>query len=243
MIFLSIDFETTGADKENDRIIEFGAVMYSTGQHKCLESQGMLVKTDVPIPPEIVKLTNITPVAVEKFGYDSEDMLRIVLDMAENSNAYLGYNIRRFDYPMLKNWAKRHGETVPDRPVVDLFQDLPWKVPVSKLGWTLADHGALNLFPHSALSDAQSVVVLATKYDTDMLMQRAQSPVVVLRSYQNRGENDLVKQAPFRFRWNPDNDKKFWWRLAKEQDVEEIIKEAPFRIEVEKRWTPEELDS
>lgn len=241
MIFLSFDFETTGVDKENDRVIEFGAVLYSTGQKKCLQSEGMLVKTDRTIPPEITKLTNISPVAVEKFGYDDEETLGIVLDMAENSNAYLGYNIRRFDFPVLRNWASRHGFEVPDRPIVDLFQDLPWTVPVGKLSHTAADHGILNLFPHSALADAQTVLALANKYDPDLLMQRAQSPVVILRSQQGRNENDLVKQAPFKFRWNPTN--KFWWKLVKEQDVEEVIQQAPFKIIIEKGWTPEELDN
>lgn len=241
MIFLSLDFETTGVDKENDRVIEYGAVLYSTGQKKCLENEGTLVRCDRVIPPEITKLTGISQVAVDKFGFDEDDALGIIVDMAENANAYIGYNIRRFDFPVLLHWAKRRGVTVPELPVVDLFQDLPWQTPVSKLGWTAADHGILNLFPHSALADAQTVIALANKYDPDMLIQRAQSPTVVLRSQQGRNENDLVKQAPFKFRWNPTN--KIWWRVAKEQDVDEIMQQAPFKITIEKGWTPEELDN
>jgi len=122
-----------------------------------------------------------------------------------------------------------------------LFYDMPWQVPTGKLSHVAADHGILNLFPHSALSDSQTVLAIAMKYDEKLLLERSQSPIVVLRSHQSRLENDLVKQAPYKFRWN--GDKKFWWKPVKQQDVDEVIQSAPFSISIEKDYTPEELDN
>jgi DNA polymerase III epsilon subunit-like protein len=241
MILLSLDFETTGLDVVNDRVIEFGAVLYSTGQHKCLDNQGMLVKSDVPISPTITKITGIHPAAVEKFGYESDDVLDIIIDMAAHADAMIGYNVKRFDKHVFNNWAKRAGRSHGASLWIDLYTDLPWQVPTGKLGHVAADHGILNLFPHSALADAQTVLAIAEKYDPELLLSRAQSPVVVLQARQDRASNDLVKQAPFKFRWCP--SQKIWWKPVKEQDVTEVIQSAPFPITVEKGWTPEELDN
>src|ERR1700684_3942044 len=168
MIFCSLDCETTGLDTINDRVIEFGGVLYSTSQKKCLDNIGVLVKADVPITPEITKITGIHQAAVDRFGYESDAILDIVIDMLENCDATLGYNTRRFDKKILDNWAKRAGRELPVRPWIDLYADLPHNVPVGKLSHTAADHGILNLFPHSALADAQTVLAIAEKYDTQL---------------------------------------------------------------------------
>jgi DNA polymerase III epsilon subunit-like protein len=244
MLVLSLDFETTGLNAETDRVIEIGAILYSSVQKKCLTSEGLLVKSDVPIKPEVTKVTGITQEAVNRFGYDSEDGLYVILNMAEDADAFIGYNIRSFDRLFLENWASRltnelGGRELPDKPYIDLYYDLPWQVPVGKLSHLAADHGILNLFPHSALADAQTVLAIAEKYDFNFLLKRAQSPVIVLRSHQNRNENDIVKQAPWKFRWSP--KLQWWWKAVKEQDVDEIIASAPFRISIEKEILPEEL--
>jgi len=241
LIYCSLDFETTGVNVVSDRPIEFGGVLYSTGQKKCLDNLGMLIKTDVPVTTEITRITGITKPALDRFGYESSEVLPLVLEMIESSEAVLGYNSRRFDYYILTEWAKREGMKIPQRPWIDLFYDLPWQVPVGKLSHVMADHGHINQFPHSALSDAQGVVLISTHYDEKLLLERSQSPVVVLRSHQSRVENDLVKQAPYKFRWN--GDKKIWWKPVKQQDVDEVIQSAPFSITIEKDYTVEELDN
>jgi DNA polymerase III epsilon subunit-like protein len=238
MIFCSLDCETTGLDTINDRVIEFGGVLYSTSQKKCLDNIGVLVKADVPITPEITKITGIHQAAVDRFGYESDAILDIVIDMLENCDATLGYNTRRFDKKILDNWAKRAGRELPVRPWIDLYADLPWAVPVGKLSHTAADHGILNLFPHSALADAQTVLAIAEKYDPQLLLDRSQSPVVVLRSLADRSQNDIVKRA--RFRWNPNF--KVWWRPVKSIDVDEVMQQFQFPVAIDKDLNEEELN-
>jgi DNA polymerase III epsilon subunit-like protein len=242
MILLSLDFETTGTNKQEDHVIEYGGVLYSTSQHKCLDSQGILVNTDRPITPEITKITGITKAALDRFGYSQSAALAVILETMMDADAILGYNVRRFDKPVLQAWLTRQDKT-PGRihPLwIDVFADLPWNVPVSTLTHTAADHGILNLFPHSAMADAQTALVLAGKYDYEELLHRAQAPVVILRSHQEMGNNDAVKQAPFRFRWNP--PRKIWWKPVKNEDVKEVMEQAPFRITIEKDLSIEELD-
>src|SRR5271166_166925 len=158
MILLSLDFETTGVDKLNDRVIEFGEVLYSTGQNKCLDNQGSLVKADVPVSAEITEITGITQKAVDRYGYDSDSSLATVIDLMNSADYIIGYNVRRFDKPILENWAKRVGVALPDKLWIDLFADLPWRVNRGKLSHVAADHGIINLFPRSALADSQTVL-------------------------------------------------------------------------------------
>src|ERR1700747_1607367 len=107
MLLTSFDVETTGLDTDNDHVIEFGAVLYSTTQHKCLDNQGMLVKTDRPISEQITSITGIHPTAVARFGYESDDVLNIIIEMMEPADAVIGYNCRRFDQRILNSWAAR----------------------------------------------------------------------------------------------------------------------------------------
>jgi len=241
MILLSLDFETTGLNTSKDEVIEMGAVLYSTGQRKCLDSQGMLVQTNLPITAEITAITNCHPIAVQKFGYDQADMFDTMVNLMDSADHIISYNGRRFDRKIAEAWGARNNRTIPDKVWIDLYYDLPWQVPVGKLSHVAADHGILNLFPHSALADAQTVLAIAGKYDFDLLLARAKSPVVVLRSLADRSQNDVLKQAPWKFRWNP--TQKFWWKPVKEQDVDEVVKAAPFQIAIEKAWTPEELEN
>jgi DNA polymerase III epsilon subunit-like protein len=241
MILLSLDFETTGLDTANDRVIEFGAVLYSTGQHKCLDNQGMLVQTDKIITQEITDITGITKSAVDKFGYDADCVFDTIMDMMNQADAVIGYNVRRFDYAVLYNWAYRKQVPLPNKPWIDIYADLPWRVPVGKLSHTAADHGILNLFPHSALADCQTTLAIANKYDHNMLLERAQSPVVILRSHQAQINNDQVKKAPFKFRWSP--SRKIWWRPVKQTDLDEFMNAVPFKVTIEKELTERELDN
>jgi DNA polymerase III alpha subunit (gram-positive type) len=238
LILFSLDFETTGLDFANDRVIENGGVLYSTGQHKCLDNVGMLVKTDREITTKVTSLTGITRKALDKFGYEPDDVLGVIYDMIESCDAVIGYNCRRFDYNMLKQWSDRTDLPLLDKPWIDLYLDLPWQVPTGKLSHVAADHGILNLFPHSALADCQTVLAIAHKYDSQLLLDRALSPVMVLRSLADFSEKDVVKSC--QFRWNP--GRKFWWKAAKEQDVDEIMASVPFKVVIDKDYTPEDLN-
>jgi len=226
-VLLGFDFETTGLSPDADRVIELGAILYSTSQKKCLESSGYLVKSDVPVSEHITRLTGITQAAVNRFGYDAQDGLEAFLDMAVQADAFVGQNIIQFDKRFLEAWAKRHGLVVPNKLWIDSRTDLPG-VESKHLGYMAADAGFLNLFPHSALSDVQTVIKLVSMHDIDKVIERAQSPNVILLAHQKREDNSLAKAR--KFRWN--SDLKVWWKVIKQMDMAEEIKAASFNVSV-----------
>lgn len=230
MILLSFDVETTGLDVNNDRVIEVGAILFSTGQHKALESAGFLVKTDVVIPPEITKITNIHPVAVERFGYDSHSALDNILVMADLADAIIGHNIRRFDSRVLSSWCQREKRPTPDKLIIDTMTDLPG-MDGKKLSYMAIESPRpfINLFPHSALADCQTVLALVDQFNIDEVVKRAKSPTLVVQSHQARNANDDAKR--FKFRWQP--DLKIWWKAIKAIDFDTFQKQnLPFDISV-----------
>jgi DNA polymerase-3 subunit epsilon len=226
---IGFDLETTGINPETDRPIEVGALLYSTGQKKCLESTGYLVKSDVPISPEITEITGITQAAIDKFGYDSAEALDAFLNLAEQADAFVGQNVIRFDKRFLENWAKRHNRIIPNKLWIDTMTDIPG-ITGKHLGYQAADHGFLNLFPHQALADVQTVIKIIGMHDINKIVERAQSPTIVLIAHQKREDNELAKKR--KFRWSPPNVYGIWWKAIKEIDKEEEIKAAPFNVSV-----------
>jgi len=122
-----VDVESTGLHKENDRIIEMGLVLYSTGRKKILESSGFLVQSDgITITDEITGLTGITQDAVDRFGYSQSDVVETFNTYVEQADAVIGHNILWFDLPIIRNTAKRLGiNLVPTKLEIDTMTDLP----------------------------------------------------------------------------------------------------------------------
>ena len=197
----------------------------------------MLVETDVPITEEITKITSIHPAAVKRFGYEQEMAFDNLQCMMSESDALVAHNGLRFDSNMYKSWANRMQRQVVEKLWIDTMIDIKGHEG-KKLLYLAADHGILNLFPHSAMADCQTVLAIIEKYDINDLVARAKMPTVVIRGRQDRTQNDLVKKA--KFRWNP--DRKIWWRPTKECDVQELMNSLSFPISVEKELTVEELD-
>lgn len=241
-VLLSFDMETTGLDLQKDQPIEVGLVLYSTGQHRILNTNGFLVKTTLPISLEINEKTGLTAAAVEKFGWASSEGLEMVEDAMEQADYIIGHNVRRFDRNIYRSWLTReHWENsyANQKIWIDTFADLPYTVPKGQLGHMAADHGFLNLFAHSAVADCETVLKLASFYGIDLLIERAKSPEIVLQAMHSRNDNDKAKKA--KFRWNPDN--KIWWKAVKECDVDIAASQAPFNVAVRKEFTPEQLEN
>jgi DNA polymerase-3 subunit epsilon len=228
--------ESTGLDVNKDEVIEVGAVLWSTGQNKALESVGFLVKAEKAISDEITSITGITQSAVDAFGYESADALNSVIDLMSQADVVIGHNVKRFDERITRSWASRFLTELPDKLWADTMTDLP-NVKGEQLVTMAAKHGFVNLFPHSALADCQTVVKLISGYDIEKIIERAKSPTIVVQSHQGRHENDLVKKM--QFRWNP--ERKLWFKCVKEMDLEELKKNAAFALSIVDKLTAEEL--
>jgi len=246
MILLGFDTETTGLNKQNDRIEEMGCVLYSTTLHRVLESAGYFSQTDgVLITPENTGLTGITQAAADRFGYEPGDALDTFISFATEADAIIGHNSNRFDLAVLQNAAKRLGRVLPEKLSIDTMTDIPGVKGEQLI--TMCAKAGFTYKAHGALADANAVIDLAEYHAAhfpersfEKIAERAQSPLVLLQSLQDRKNNDAAKKL--QFRWNP--DKKIWWKAAKEMDVQALAEAASFKIVyIDKSITYEELDS
>jgi DNA polymerase III epsilon subunit-like protein len=216
-------------DSEKDHIVEVGAILYSTGMKRQLEAASWLVKTPNTITEEITGITGLTNAAVAKFGYASEDALDSLLWMAERADYWIGQNVIRFDKRFLEAWCKRHGKELKEKLWIDTRTDLP-NTESKHLGYMAADKGFLNLFPHSALADCQTVLKLTEFYNFDEILERAKQQSVVVRSHQKFEDNELAKKL--KFRWV--STLKVWAKDCKEGDITDLQAVAPFKVTIEK---------
>lgn len=228
MILLSYDLETTGLNVNEDEPIEVGLILYSTGQKRCLESAGFLVRTDKAISDEVTRLTGISAQAVKKFGYQSEDALDTVLEMMEQADAIVGQNVIRFDKRMTENWAGRHGKKLVDKLYIDTYTDLPTSVEPKSLRYMACDAGFIPSSSHSALADCDTVLRLISMHDIDTIVERAKDSTVVLKANVTFDTNKLAKDR--KYRWNADN--KIWWKAFKSKDIQKESEQAPFDVTV-----------
>ena len=127
---------------------------------------------------------------------------------------------------------------LPTKLWIDTLTDLPG-IEGKHLGYQAADHGFLNLFPHSALADVQTVIKLIGMHDMNKILERAQSPTIAILAHQKREDNSLAKAR--KFRWNPDYG--VWWKVVKQMDLKDEEAKASFNISlappeilIEKLW-------
>ena len=237
-IWLSLDFETTGLDKVKDRITEPGLVLWSTKINRVVEAASFLVKTDVSVSKEVEEKTGISNALLKKFGCDEDWAVEETLRFIEASEYVIGQNVCQFDKHFIYNAAARHSMKVPERLWVDTRTDLPLHVETKSLTYMAADHGFLNPFPHVAIADGLTVLKIASAYDLDAMVKRAQEPTLVIRSHQAFENNADAKKLKFMFK--AELGKK-WLRVIKQSDLEVIGKTAPFDISIEKEITPDQV--
>lgn len=136
---LLFDFETTGLDFKNDSIIEFGGLLLKNidGKFEVAETFDVLVKTDKPLDPKIIEITNITDEMLAKDGIKQRDLYEIFKPIYDNpSTLFIAYNLQ-FDISFLNELFVKF--TLKDdfvfyRDVLDamaVYKDFfgyPWKL-------------------------------------------------------------------------------------------------------------------
>jgi DNA polymerase III alpha subunit (gram-positive type) len=224
MIVVGLDLETTGLDKVNDRPIEIGLALWTTKYNRALESRSVLVKFEgVKVTDEITEVTGINQSMVDVFGVEPETAFEeaIYFVDAEQVEAIVAFNGRRFDIPVMHQWAKRIGGTFPDKFIIDPYEDMPATLAGPTPGMrpqeliTMCAKEGIYYDPHEAGADVGAMLRLMSKRNFEHVLQRAKSPVVVVRSMQDRNNNAAAKKH--KFRWNP--ERKIWWKAVKEIDL------------------------
>jgi DNA polymerase-3 subunit epsilon len=216
MIVAGLDLEATGLDKVKDRPIEVGVALWTTKYNRTLDTRAILVQSEgVPVTEEITEITGINQGMVDKFGYTSEEAFDEMSYFVERADAIVAFNGRRFDIPMCQQWAKRLKKEFPDKLLIDPFTDLPMRgqeliTMCAKLG--------IYYDPHEAGADVSAMLRLVGRFSFETVLERAKSPIVVVRSMQDRNNNNAAKKH--KFRWNP--ERKIWWKAVKEIDLNDL---------------------
>ena len=94
MRILGIDFETTGLDAKEDRIIEVGAVLWDWETGTPLQLLSSLVHPERYIPEEITKLTGITNEAVSDFGRPEDEVFNDLWYLLGCADYAMAHNAR-----------------------------------------------------------------------------------------------------------------------------------------------------
>lgn len=103
--FTVFDFESTGPDTEEDRIVEFNFKRYEDGV--LVQEMTELVNPGIPIPAGASEVHGITDDDVKDAG-PLNDWIETILSLMYGA-VLVGYNILNFDLPLLENEMRRIG--------------------------------------------------------------------------------------------------------------------------------------
>jgi len=229
-LICGIDYETTGLSATEDRITEIGAALveWETGIPRKIIST--LVKPERPIPEEIQKLTGITDELVDLYGKSEKAAFAELHDLMSYADYAAAFNGSRFDHPFYLAACGRLGVEPSGIFWVDLSSDVkyPPEITTRNLQHLAADHGFVSPYRHRALFDVLTMFKVASLYDFDEILARAQEPTLYVQALVSFDEKELAKARGYR--WYAPT--KAWWREFKQSDYEADKLECGFRTQL-----------
>ncbi len=152
--FTVLDFETTGLNPTNDRIIELAAIRFVSGEP--VDRFVTLINPDGPIDPLITDITGITDEMVAQAPHEKEIVDRLLQFLGEAP--LVAHNIP-FDFAFLQALCQRYGKEIPAWDLYDTLQlsrTYLFFQPVHNLGMTseyfdFSSHGS-----HRAETDTEN---------------------------------------------------------------------------------------
>ena len=154
---LFFDLETTGLDKERDRIIEFAGIKVFPDKRQ--ERFETFINPERPIPDEITEITGITNEMVAD-APTLQEIISTLIGLVKDADL-AGHNVQNFDIPMLEAEFKRVGYTLPGpegRAVLDTLEIIK-KHEVRTLGWAYTFYLDKELTDaHRSMQDTEATV-------------------------------------------------------------------------------------
>lgn len=229
---LGIDVETTGLDPDKHSICEVGAALYDTEAQRLVKQTCYLI--DLPIgitwDEEAMTVTHLSPELCTKYGHDEDKSLRQLLSLMNSADVIFAHNGNLCDKVFIQAWCKKFEYEMPDKLWVDTMTDIKWPREYSKrLGYLAAEHGFLNPFPHNALADVLTTLLLIQRYPLEDILERAKSPTVHLKAVVSFDGKEAAKERGY-YALYENNKFKMWTKTVKECDLEEEMS-APFPVE------------
>jgi DNA polymerase-3 subunit epsilon len=116
MKLLFIDLETTALEVQKARICQIGLIYLD-------KSKSILINPSVSIPQEASNIHKITDQMVLNspiFSDISNQLYNLILDC----DAVVGYNIRKYDWPILYIEFLRCGIELPNKTIIDVYEQI-----------------------------------------------------------------------------------------------------------------------
>lgn len=234
MLVLGLDFETTGVDSLNDRVIEIGAVVWCLKRNKPVQMVNSLIRhapdEKVVVSQDIQELTHILPEDIERCGISPSDAFKRLLELFPSVQYVIAHNGNRFDRKFLENELKRLKLPMPAVPWIDTMTDVPYPPEIlGRSGEALRPfHGVTNLHPHRAVFDVLAMLEILSKYAFDDVVALSKIPLVTIRAKVGFNEKDKAKSRGYFW----DKDTKSWLKMIKECHLEDEKKNAGFEVEI-----------
>lgn len=232
MLWLGLDFETTGLDPKECTVTEIGAVLWDTELGLPVKMLNVLLNYDVEIPEFITGLTGITKPMLDKYGEVPHLGWAQLGDLVKECDYIMAHNAP-FDksfYDAAKEAYGGSSEEVPfpEKPWIDTSKDVPYRedIKTRKLVYLAAEHDFLNPFAHRAVFDVLTMLKVVSEYDPITVVNWAKSPTKTIRAVVTFDDKHLAKERGYR--WN--KDKKWWVKEVKEFQLETEKAESPFEI-------------
>ncbi len=116
--YIVMDFETTGLDHDNDRIIEAGLLKIEGDE--IVDQFQCLVQCGRSLPEAVTKLTGITNEMIEKQGIKEEAAFDKIQEFV-GGDLVIGYNVQ-FDMNFIQRLGQRVGKNVTIKKTRDVLQ-------------------------------------------------------------------------------------------------------------------------
>lgn len=242
MRILGLDLETTGLEIQKDRILKLGVALLDTAisfKQPLIEKEWTLWHTSYPpVKPDAFVAHGIHSKTCEEFGESPMEVLQQLTLWCESHEIkiLMGHNSNNFDIPMIIancDAFAPHCKSYFEKALkIDSAQDIPYPdiIQTRKLSHLAAEHGFINPFPHSALSDIRTMFEIFSRYSEqiDLILSRAKSKTITIQAGVDFHTKEYAKAR--RFNWDSQNQR--WLKKIKECDLDKEIAEAQFAIKI-----------
>jgi DNA polymerase-3 subunit epsilon len=223
-------------DTSTIRVTEIGAVLWEVEHKKILGANDiMLYEPDYEahFNAETVammeRVCGLTPDMLREFGQPPAPAFQALEDycVKHKVDYIVAHNGENYDRPLLYAELTRHGvkgDKLRGLPWIDTRTDIPFaNEPDSrKLKHLACDLGIINHFPHRALTDVLTMMLVLSHYPINDVIAYSKIPFITVRAMVQYEQRELAKAQ--RFAWQQIGDgpvyPKCWIKRIKENALD-----------------------
>jgi len=241
-LLLGLDLECSSLDPKTGKILEVGYCLKRTGEPRpwLLKSEFIYAQSwgrDF-IPDEARLINGISPDHCIRFGRPLAAVAQEIDAIIKTHKVdYLVAHNANFDIPYYMHHVQDLScdcwENFKATPVIDTMIHVPYpkNIKTRSLSHLAAEHKFLNPFPHSALSDVLTMLLVLENYDIDEVAKIAREPSAVYRAFVDFADRERAKALGFR--WSELEGKtyeKCWIKRLRDSEVEDHVARLGFPI-------------